>query len=202
MIIHILGKSYEYKNETATFDQMLEEINELLSSNDVFIRYMNIDETEVSDNFYEYILGNMEEIQEITIEVTTAKHIVYEALLSTKQYLLRAIPELKPLASEFYANKNAETWEKFEQLLEGLSWINQVLCTVEQQKSQNHSWGNYVVYLQELIQISENLDEAVKGEDFILLADIIQYEVSELYANLTKEIEQTLDSEVVVDGIN
>ena len=67
MIIHILDKTLEYENKKDILDTMFKEINDIVSGTNLIFSHLIIDDLEVYDDFYDYLLDNIKNIEEVIV---------------------------------------------------------------------------------------------------------------------------------------
>jgi hypothetical protein len=108
---------------------------------------------------------------------------------------MSALPALTLLADEFYRLPNSETWQRFDQMLEGIQWITGLTETFRLDKAilKDSSLVEYCESLQ--LQLIPLID-AMEQKDNALIADILNYEVHRIYNDLFANISQTIENEV------
>lgn len=177
MKIKILDNIFEIESEKSKIDEVLKEINEFISSSNLQLDGMKIDEVEIHNDYYGYIIGNLSSIQTIEIYVKTLKEVLNDLLKSTKSYLKRVIPQLELLVEGIYKDFNKEVWNKFIELFDGLDSIVNVLDAISKH---NQYYGNIDKYslIKEKISIEiKNLSKAFEIGDRVWISDIILYEI-------------------------
>nr|WP_144921558.1 hypothetical protein [Paenibacillus bovis] len=189
-----------FKDEVIQFDTqptvevMLNKINQLLD-NHYYFSHLIVDDKEVFDDPERYLQDYLSGIREIEIVAKTVKQFINDLLLSAKEYIRRAKPEIDSLSDEFYQNPTHESWHKFTQLLEGIQWINQVIQTIDTTKEKPKNWMNYIDLISTLDSELKNMEEAIENSDSVLIADLIKYEILSIIESLGSEIQSTIDTE-------
>lgn len=208
MIIHILDKSLEYENKQEVLDTIFKEIDNIVNSANMIFSHLIIDGQEVYNDFYDYFLDNMKNIQEVKVVTRTAKEAFEEILLSTIDYLNRAIPEIEVLSNEFYKTPSRESWEKLGDLIEGIKWIMDTFMIIDSNselKSVINSYEDWNVYAKDIYELSELLkefEEILENNDFVSTADILSYEIIPLFNNMKEKLEKLVTEEVEIDDFN
>jgi hypothetical protein len=118
---------------------------------------------------------------------------IRELILTADEYLSGALPEIHHLVDEYYAGATESTWTKFAQLLEGLQWIHFMLAEVEKQCGQLKPFQGYGMI--ELLQPIAALEEAVRNQDQIYMADVIRFEIVPQLEQLHEQVKRTLTTE-------
>lgn len=193
MQLNIINNNFEFINELSSIDLIFNIISERLEGTEFYFSHLIIDGVELYTDFDSYIAEYIEHIQEIKVEVLTIKQFLNEVLVSAEEYILRALPEVEILVNEFYQNPVSQSWEKIQQLLEGLQWLNQIIMTIDQGEQKPKNWNQYLEYSAKLGVELKNLEEGMLNQDNILIADIIQYEILPLMSNLKEEVTNTID---------
>lgn len=208
MIIHILDKTLEYENKKDILDTMFKEINDIVSGTNLIFSHLIIDDLEVYDDFYDYFLDNIGNIEEVIVVTKTIKKMSEEILLSTIDYLERAIPEIEILSNEFYKTPSRESWKKLMDLIEGIKWIMDTFAAIdynEQLKNIVNSyeeWNIYAKYIYELNELIIEFEEVLENSDFVSTADILSYEIIPLFNNMKEKLLKLISEEVEINDID
>lgn len=208
MIIQILDKTLEYENKQDALDSMFKEIDKVIRSTNLIFSHLIIDGLEVYDDFYDYFLDNIKNIEEVKVVTKTVKETFEEVLLSTMDYIERAIPEIEILANEFYKTPSRESWEKLGDLIEGIKWIMDTFMIIDSNselKSVINSYEDWNVYAKDIYELSELLkefEEILENNDFVSTADILSYEIIPLFNNMKEKLEKLVTEEVEIDDFN
>lgn len=195
MKLLLLDETYTYNNDEESIDKMFGEILEKISETDLQFSHLVIDGEEVYENYGEYILERLNEVDTVEVVLKTVKELINETLLSTESYIKRAIPEIETIVDEFYQNPSQQTWEKLKQLIEGIQWIAQVILSIDQFEEKLANWEDYLTNLATLQNELPNLLEALQNQDTVLIGDIIQYEILPIFETLQKIVTDTIDNE-------
>lgn len=208
MIIHILDKTLEYENRQDVLDAMFKEISKIVNSTDLVFSHLIIDGLEVYDDFYDYFLDNIRNIEVVKVVTKTVKETYEEILLSTIDYLERAIPEIGILSNEFYKIPSRESWEKLGDLLEGIKWIMDTFIVIDSNSvlkdvvNSYEDWNMYAKDIYGLNELLKELEEILENSDFVSTADILSYEIIPLFENMKKKLEKLIAEEVEIDDFN
>ncbi|WP_025640808.1 hypothetical protein [Schnuerera ultunensis] len=208
MIIHILDKTLEYENKKDILDTMFKEINDIVSGTNLIFSHLVIDDLEVYDDFYDYFLDNIKNIEEVIVVTKTIKKMSEEILLSTVDYLERAIPEIEILSNEFYKTPSRESWKKLMDLIEGIKWIMDTFAAIdsnEQLKNIVNSYEEWNIYAKDIYELNEliiEFEEILENSDFVSTADILSYEIIPLFNNMKEKLLKLISEEVEINDID
>lgn len=185
-------QQFEY-SQTASVEEIIEKINELLSKGYFFSHFI-ADGTEIYEDHETYLDVNLDRIETIEIIAKTEEEFLNDILLSAEDYSKQAKPELEALADGFYSNPTAETHNSFGQLMEGLQWLDEMLALIVESNVELPNSARYTELIQSLQAEIAGLGEAVENSDNVLTADIIQYELIPIFEQLEIAIGETIDT--------
>lgn len=186
-------KEYVFENNEHGTNKLIEKINEILDEMDLFLSHLVIDGDNVYSEHVDYILNKIEDVNEITLVVSTVDEFVSNLIVSLNEYTFRGIPEIEKVITEFYQSPSEQSWETLTLLLEGLGWIYQTVKSID---STNHSisgWEKFLTSIATLEVELPNLLEAMENKDSILIADIIQYEILPQFQIINAETEKNFE---------
>jgi len=193
--VELIFGSQTVQFETMTsVKEIIEKINELMTDQ-YYFSHLVVDGVEVYEEPENYLFERLVTTTKIEVIAKTYREYVNEVLIMSKDYIKRSIPELSVLADGFYQNPTASDWTNFSDMLEGVQWFNQMILLINNLKERPLNWDEIINLSSKLKSELENLEEAVENKDYILIADIIQYEILPLYEGFESEIHTTLITE-------
>jgi hypothetical protein len=195
MQVKLFNQLIEYKNRPSVIEDVFQHIDKSLEGSDYFFSHLTVDGIEVFEDHETYISEHIHEIEMIEVYVKTIREFNVELLLSAESYIKRAIPEINRVVDEFYQGPTESTWDKFEQILEAMQWILQMVETIDKNEHLPRNWEDFLRVTMDLKQEMLELESALKNTDYVLTADIIQYELVRLLQELEQEITNTIDNE-------
>lgn len=198
-----------FKNEVIQYDaqkqptveDIIVQINEWIRD-DYYFSHLVIDGFEIYEHLELCLEEKLTHAQKIEVMARTNTELINDILLSSDEYIKRAIPELNTLFEEFYQNPLKDSWMKFEQMIEGIQWLHQMIRCINQFKERLQNGTQYIQIESRLEMEIQHLEEAVENEDNVLIADLIQYEIITIYEALKKEIQLTIDTEGLRYDVN
>jgi hypothetical protein len=196
MEIKILEQTWQLENNHQGIDQLFRQVDELLQVSGYYYTHFEVDGVEIHEDIEASLFDCVENIQEIHVHVSTMRKLADQLLVSTNEYLLRALPEVTKLADVFYQGVGDLAWEKFDQLLEGMDWILHTLSSLQNPQISYSDKLNYLNSEQRLREKILVLLHAVENKDMILIGDLLNYEIVLELQELQVLISTTLVSEV------
>lgn len=202
MKIYILNKTLEYENNRKTIDNIFKDIEDIISKSEYIFSHLVIDGYDIYGDFNNYFSDNIKSIQEVKVVTKTVKELAQNILLSTIDYIERAVPEIEILANEFYKTPEKETWNKLTQLIEGMNWIMESFTMIDVNRelksivSSYEEWNLYAKDIHELGELIGEFQEMLENQDFISVADILSYEIVPLFNEMKEKLEGLVCEEV------
>jgi len=180
----------EFDNTEASIEQIIKTLEEISSSAELILSHLVIDEVEVFDDYVEYMYENLAHIRVIQAKFMTWTEFMQSILLSTDEYLDRAIPAVEQLAGALYSSVDADDWQQIDQLIEGVQWLQQSFDTMDSlpnlanRLSDYEQWNLYSQALRELLDAVASLGEPLKFGDHVSVSDILLYEIKPILERL------------------
>lgn len=181
-------------DDASKAEDIMAEMNKFLDKG-YYFSHFSADEKFVYEDHENFLKEHEGHINVLEVYAKTVKEFVNELLLETEMYVEGALPELGGLAEEFYDNPTANSWTKMDQLLGGLQWIDQMLMTIGKTEAVPSNWESYLSVSSAMQEEIQNLAEALKNEDHVLVGDIIQYELKPNFEALDEQVKETIDNE-------
>lgn len=182
-------------------EEIIENINHLLGRK-YYFSHLLADGAEVTESPEEYLVEKSIYIKKLEIIAIDAKEFINDLLLSSEEYVERAIPHLDDLADAFYHDPTAKNWLTLDELLEGLQWLSAMITTIDQSIVRPANWGTVIEQATDLQDELENLEEALENTDTVLIADMLQYEIQPTFEVYREEIKTAIDTEGMRHDLN
>lgn len=201
MNLIIMDQTYKFANEPESVPALLSTVEDILIKNNMILSHLVIDGLEVHEDYENYLLNNIDLLTNISVEARTLKEWLDEMIVSATEYLNRCIPALEELGTEFYQGPDQDSWLCFEQMLEGLEWLNQLFDQITRQES----LAKKIDKLEQEFALQDvllELEDAIRNKDTVLIADTIIYEILPRYNSLKQKLSAILSSEVLEHGSN
>lgn len=190
MELHLSSEMLIYENSVKNIDILIQKINEDLEKNKLYFSHLIINGKEVYSDFEEQIMEQINTIEKIELVTKTTDEFINDLTVSLNEYSNRAIPSIKQLTEQFYQSPTEESWGMLQDLLEGLNWVYSTI------KSMGNTKLNE--YKENLLNIANhfevelpNLLDAIESHDYILIGDIISYEILPQFESIGSITEET-----------
>jgi tetratricopeptide (TPR) repeat protein len=201
MLIKLHDQTITIESEPVSADEIVANINHLLDMAQVSLDYLIIDGIEVAAGFENYLSANRRTIRLIEVMTKSLQRQILEQLNEAVAYLDRALPEVSILADEFYQGAKQSSWEKFDQLLEGIQWLAQVVSTI-QNREILPNWDQFQNVAVTMLKKLGELGKALQDFDRILMADLFKYEIEPTLEELRTLCKNTLSSGEYKNALN
>ena len=125
------------------------------------------------------------EIETLEMEVSTLSIIIDQNVENADDYLIRLIPGIKKSIELFRTGNEQEANQFFINIIDGMDWFSQVLDMILAAKeisSDTVIGGKSIQDRQaSLVDFTQQMVDANKNKDWVLLADLLEYEILPYY---------------------
>ena len=171
-------KESEFKGET------LEAILNILVKNTPgsYIRRIWLDQQEFPSDDRETLQKKPADINSLEVELADLKDLVATNLSNALDYLKKLIPGFDQAADLFRTGNEQEANKYYIQILDGMDWFSEVVNVVMSSEGEGQEPENSLQVRQaKLTDLMSQMLEANKNQDWVLLADILEYEMIPFY---------------------
>jgi hypothetical protein len=127
----------------------------------------------------------LSEIETLEIEVTNLSDIVDKNIENADAYLKKLIPGIEKSVELFRMGNEQEANQFFINIIDGVDWLSQVLDMILEAKAISPDAVFDGKSIQErrdnLITFTQQMVDANKNKDWVLLADLLEYEILPYY---------------------
>ena len=127
----------------------------------------------------------LSEIETLEVEVTSLSDIVDKNIENADAYLIRLIPGIEKSVELFRMGNEQEANQFFINIIDGVDWLSQVLDMILEAKAISPDAVFDGKSIQErrdnLITFTQQMVDANKNKDWVLLADLLEYEILPYY---------------------
>ncbi|MEK3719068.1 hypothetical protein [Paenibacillus sp. FSL H8-0034] len=183
MQIRLLERTMEF-DSNSTAEQCIEAIKLELNNNKLYCSGIIVNGETLYDDFGLYLTEHFFQVEHVEIVTQTLEQLVYETSTSTYSYLNGSIQALPQLASGFNSNPTEDTWTKLGSFFEGMVWTIQSMTLLSQHIEHANVINDINAQVNMLSAMASDLETAVNNKDYVLLADILEYEVMEIYSDI------------------
>ncbi|PLS17874.1 hypothetical protein CVD28_09270 [Bacillus sp. M6-12] len=190
---------FKFNNDISSLQDVIDTIENYFSQSEKYLDYIIIDGVEIYYEFEASIAESIDSIQLVEVKEKNKKDLLAELLLTIESYIKRALPEIEHLANEYYQGATSESWNSFTQLLEALNWMYDAILRINESEYTNDGLRVALIQIQKELS---NLEEAVKSEDHVSIADIIQYEIMPIINTINESVTKIINEEGLREGVN
>ena len=131
-------------------------------------------------------LRDISEIEKLEVEINSIQEIVARNLNNAEDYLERLIPGIQRAAELFQGENEIEANKFFLKIVDGMEWLSQILDSVikvlKLDQGQVEFKGKTLPERQaKLVELTKQLLEANQNKDWVLVADLLEYEIGPFY---------------------
>ena len=125
------------------------------------------------------------EIKILEIEISTLSGIINKNIDNADAYLIRLIPGIEKSVELFRMGNEQEANKFFINIIDGIDWLSQVLDMILAAKaiSPDTVFGEKSIQDRRtsLVGFTQQMVDANKNQDWVLLADLLEYEILPYY---------------------
>ena len=147
-----------------------------------YIRRIWLDQQEFPADDQETLQKKPTDINSLEVELANLKDLVATNLSNALDYLEKLIPGFDQAADLFRMGNEQEANKFYIQILDGMDWFSEVVNVVMSSEGEGQEPENSLRIRQaKLTDLMSQMLEANKNQDWVLLADILEYEMTPFY---------------------
>lgn len=195
-------KHIELERDASSLNIIFKKVSELIEKKDTVFSHLVIDGVDVYEDHEAYINERINELMNIKIITKSTKEMIWETMASVYEYLERAVPALTELIDGSYENFADKTWEGINQLSEGMQWMLQFKTFTQAAPEQPANWEDVEKSFEACEESFAQLLAAVEAKDTVLISDILAYEITPVYEELTENVAKSLQDKEFLKHVN
>ena len=147
-----------------------------------YIRRIWLDQQEFPADDRETLQKKPTDINSLEVELANLKDLVATNLSNALDYLEKLIPGFDQAADLFRMGNEQEANKFYIQILDGMDWFSEVINIVMDSEFKRSAPEDTLRLRQaKLTDLMNQMLEANKNQDWVLLADILEYEMIPFY---------------------
>ena len=151
-----------------------------------YIRRMWLDDKESPSDDQEALQKKPSDIDSLEVELANLKDLVATNIANALDYLKKLIPGFEQAADLFRTGNEQEANKYYLQILDGIDWFSQVVSVImkpDDGKTElpDADGESLQVRQEKLTDLMSQMLEANQNQDWVLLADILEYEMVPFY---------------------
>ncbi|MGP0565179.1 MULTISPECIES: hypothetical protein [unclassified Nitrospina] len=195
MKIFINGSEDNTSYTQTRLGDLLEHIQKETLNDDQFLFKIRINDQSMEFGSNESKEMLLTEIQKLEIETSTMNDMVNENIHNAIGYLERLIPGLQQVAQMFREGKQQQANQLFMDVVDGIDWFSQLVELVVQARqldvnNTQYSGKTLSDRKEKLLQMTQAVLEVHKNQDWIRLADLLEYEFLPYYEDWLEVLPQ------------
>ena len=176
---------FEGETVSAILDSMVQQ------TPDSYIRRIWLDDQEFPSDDREALQKKPSDIDSLEVELANLKDLVATNLANALDYLKKLIPGFEQAADLFRAGNEQESNKYYLQILDGIDWFSQVVSVImspDEGETELPDTDDESLELRQkkLTDLMSQMLEANENQDWVLLADILEYEMVPFYKDWEK----------------
>ena len=176
---------FEGETVSAILDAMVQQ------TPDSYIRRIWLDDQEFPSDDREALQKKPSDIDSLEVELANLKDLVATNLANALDYLKKLIPGFEQAADLFRAGNEQESNKYYLQILDGIEWFSQVVSVIMspdegETELPDTDDESLEVRQKKLTDLMSQMLEANENQDWVLLADILEYEMVPFYKDWEK----------------
>jgi hypothetical protein len=179
MKISINGAETESSFQGETLKEVLDAI--VKSHEGTYIRRVWMDGQEVSSSAQDTLMTSTSSVDLLELELANMKDLLATNLGNAKEYLEKLIPGFQKAADLFRMGNEQEAHKFYLQILDGIDWVSQVSQTIVSSRENELEGQDLKERQEKLTGFMAQMLEANQNQDWVLLADLLEYEMIPFY---------------------
>ena len=163
--------------------ETLEEVMNAILKNrqNFYIRRVWLDGKEVSSSAQDTSKISAANVDLLELELAQLQDLLANNLTNAKAYLEKLIPGFQKAADLFRMGNEQEANQYYLQVLDGIDWFSQVVLTIVNAQEKKFEEKSLEERQKELTGLMAQMLEANENQDWVLLADLLEYEMIPFY---------------------
>ncbi|CCQ90504.1 hypothetical protein NITGR_30003 [Nitrospina gracilis 3/211] len=195
MKIFINGNEDKSSYTQTMLGDLLEHIQKETLNDDQFLFKVRVNDQNVEFGSNEFKETSLAEVQKLEIETSTMNNMVNENIQNAIGYLERLIPGLQQVAQMFREGKQQQANQLFMDVVDGIDWFSQLVELVVQARqldvnNTQYSGKTLSDRKEKLLKMTQAVLEVHKKQDWIRLADLLEYEFLPYYQDWLEVLPQ------------
>ena len=185
MKVLVNGKEETISFMGETLGDLLSHIEKVGVAQGNVVRSIKIDGQESSPDSSEAQRTQISEIATLEVEISTLADMINKNIDNADAYLIRLIPGIEKSVELFRMGNEQEANKFFVKIVDGIDWFSQVLDIILTAKEISPDTVFEGKSIQDrrtsLVDLTQQMVDANKNQDWVLLADLLEYEILPYY---------------------
>lgn len=187
MKLFVNGEENALSFEGKTLGELLDHILAKEPAQGNFFSKIRLNDEEVSSDSPEIRQTPVSQIETLETEIASLREILEKNVANARDYLKRLLPGIQKAADLFRSGSEQEANKFFLNIIDGMGWFAEVMETIAkvndlQTEAVVLDGKNFQARQEKLMEWTEQMIEANKNNDWVLLADLLEYEILPYYS--------------------
>ncbi len=185
LIINGLEETRAYSGET--LGVLLDDILQNSTAEGDFFSKIRMNDQELPLDYKEFKHTPVSQIETLEAEISTISEIFAKNIANAQDYLKKLIPGMQQAADLFRMGNEQEASKFFLNIIDGMQWFSEVVDSiakaVDLKPATVLSVGqSFEERQRRLVTLVQQMVEANTNKDWVLLADLLEYEIIPFYS--------------------
>lgn len=159
-----------------------------------YIHYVEINGQQHYEGYEAAIVNGFNNIHTIHMQSIDESELVGSSLQELFSYNKKLIPACNSIGSLFYGEMSEGDWHSFVALMDGVQWLYSQIQGLSSVLSKSSHFPELIHTLQNfensIGDILKEIESSIEAKDHTHLADIITYELSEIFIELDEQLNE------------
>ena len=208
LVVQVNGQPKElHLGDEVSFDKIIETINEETAEQGTSITNVKLNGEDITGKDWERFAHlNISDIRNLEVETGNMKKLALDTLNSLIEFTINLVIELKRVTELFRMGNAIQGGDIFSRAIDGIQLVNHASAMVERNLriDTGGSQGNgnsLTQQLNNLQPILEDMFSSQQDQDWVLLADLLEYELIPHFEERVKLLKSWLGSADILSSI-
>lgn len=197
MKIFINGMESTFSFQGETLGDVLDKILASQPEKGSYFSKILLNDKDVASDSAEIRHTPVPQIETLEAEITSLKEILEKNVVNAQDYLKKLLPGIQKAADLFRSGSEQEANKFFLNIIDGMDWFSEVMDTIAevndlQTEAVVLDRKNFQTRQEKLVGWTQQMVEANKNNDWVLLADLLEYEILPYYSEWDEFLPQIL----------
>lgn len=194
--VKILDNVYEYDSSFEGAEAIIEMITNKTADTGLIIDSMELDDIRVYSDYESSIKENYGSLKSIQVNLISRDEFIVSIINTTFEYIQNSLPRLQTIIDSLYTGeKSPDAIEDLAGLTEGIAWIYTVGKEILSMDTESMSLKaivekGYSDDIKRLEDAFQELKNGIMNMDYVLIADILNYEIFEVFKSISAMMQQ------------
>lgn len=197
MKIFINGVESTLSFQGETLGNVLDNILASQPDKGSYFSKIRLNDEDVASDSAEIRQTPVSQIETLETEIVSLNEILEKNVVNAQDYLKKLIPGIQKAADLFRSGSEQEANKFFLNIIDGMDWFSEVMDTIAKVNDLRTETvvldkKSFQARQEKLVGWTQQMVEANKNNDWVLLADLLEYEILPYYSEWDEYLPQIL----------